>query len=108
MTLQKESRRTNVIELVHRRAAILVFATVMLAACTSGAIAQDHCGAFHEQYSYVSPEAARQQLLGKTCADQEIAKAQRTIACEKLAEDVEHDGAEFRAADDQLLILLEK
>jgi hypothetical protein len=56
----------------------------------------------------LSPEAARQKRLGSTCTNKEGAKAQRTIACEKLAEDVEHDGAEFRAADDQLLILLEK
>lgn len=80
----------------------------MLTACATDAPAQDPCGAFRAPYSFLSPEAAQQERLGRTCTNKEIARALRTIACKKLAEDVEHDGAEFRAADNQLLILLEK
>jgi hypothetical protein len=103
---QFRSRHTKI---MRRRSVILIVVVALLAPKSStGILAQDHCGAFRVPYSFLNPEAARQQLLGRTCTGRQISRAQRTIACEKLAEDIKHDGAEFRTADDQLLILLEK
>ncbi len=93
---------------MRRRTAILLVSVAILAARDTGALAQNDCSALRAPYLFLSPEGARQQRLGTTCSDKEIAKEQRTVACEELAEDVEHGGAEFRVADDQLLILLEK